>query len=444
MNGDVSNRNPAYTTQREAEWDACERAYQGEGAIKAAGEQYLPMPSGFRGMEDKGAAAYDSYAKRAQFPEIMAPSVGAMVGIVHGTEITIEMPEAMQYLHEDADGDGLTLVDLHRRLTRELLVLGRVGVLADAPESGGNPFLAMYGARSIINWDKDFFVLDETGPRRDGFTWQVKQQFRVLKLDERRYVQTRYDADGNPTDITPLGIGGAFLDAVPFAVVSAKDVGARIETPPLMGVSRASIAMYQLSADYRHQLFMSGQETLVFINAEAPDVVGAGVTWQLQGSEGLPVDAKYVSPACTGITAHKDAIAMNRDAAAQAGARLFDQGDRAQESGEARALRYRSETANLQSVAQMSCAVLEKGLRFIARMLGLNEAEVIVNPPENLLEGAMTPAEAVELATLVTNGHISYETFYERLQKGGIASPERDSDEETDLIEGSVDGNAVP
>lgn len=135
---------------------------------------------------------------------------------------------------------------------------------------------------------------------------------------------------------------------------------------------------------------------------------------------------------------------MNRDAAAQAGARLFDQGDRAQESGEARALRYRSETANLQSVAQMSCAVLEKGLRFIARMLALNEAEVIVNPPENLLEGAMTPAEAVELATLVTNGHISYETFYERLQKGGIASPERDSDEETDLIEGSVDGNAVP
>lgn len=122
MNGDVKTTHPEYTSDRVDEWDLCERAYQGETAIKDAGSEYLPMPSGFAAMDDLGRAAYRAYVERAQFPDIMAPSVGAMVGIVHGTEITIDMPDAMGFLHENANGDGLTLVDLHRRITRALLV----------------------------------------------------------------------------------------------------------------------------------------------------------------------------------------------------------------------------------------------------------------------------------------------------------------------------------
>lgn len=433
---DVDTKHPEYTLERIADWDICERAYEGESAVKAAGVEYLPMPNGYLSMQDGGLGAYQAYLNRAQFPDVMAPSVGAMIGIVHGTEIQIDVPDGLSYLHENANGDGLTLVDLHRRITRALLVQGRVGVLADAPEGGGDPFLALYSGRSIINWDEDFFVLDETHMARDGFKWEQVRQFRVLQFLDGRYQQTRY-RENDQVDITPTRQGGGYLDRVPFAVGSAKDIGPSIETPPLVGVARAVKAMYQLSADYRLQLFMSGQETLVAINGEAPGIVGAGVVHQMMGSgeAGMQPDLKYVSPACTGIQAHKDAIEMNRDAAAQAGARLFDQGERAQESGEARALRYRSETANLQSVAQMSCALLERGLRNIAAMKGLNEADVIVNAPEDLLEGAMTPTDAQALWTLVKDRGLSYDTFYALMQKGGLASPERTADDEYRLMD---------
>lgn len=432
----ANNRHPTYTIERQNEWDLCERAYEGETAIKAAGEVHLAMPSGYAGLNDRGAKAYAAYLMRAQFPDIMAPSVGAMVGIVHGTEIQIEMPSALEYLNENADGEGLTLVDMHRRITRGLLVGGRMGVLADAPVGGGDPFLATYPGRTIINWDTDFYVLDESEYVRDGFTWSVVEKFRVLQLDERGYLQTLYRGDAQ-TDITPTRQGGGRLDRVPFAVATAKDVGPRISTPPLIGVARAALAMYQLSADYRLQLFMSGQETMVAINGPAPDVVGAGVVHEMigTGETGERPDLKYVSPSCSGIEAHKEAIDMNRDAAAQAGARLFDQGDRAQESGEARALRYKSETANLQSVAQMSCALLERGLRNIAAMKGLNEADVVVNPPENLLEGAMSPADLSQLWAVVKDRGLSYDTFYSLAQKGGLASPDRTADEEYRLID---------
>ena len=429
-----NQRHPDLTPDRQAEWDLCQRAYEGESSIKAEAEEYLPMPSGYAALPDRGREAYRAYQGRAQFPDIMAPSVGAMVGIVHGTEIQIEMPAALEYLHEDADGQGLTLVDLHRRITRGLLVTGRMGLLADAPETGGDPFLALYAGRTIINWDRDFFVLDETGYRREGFHWRLVEQYRVLQMVDGAYVQTLYR--GNEViDLTPVGQGQRRLDRVPFSVATAKDMGPKIETPPLIGVARAALAMYQLSADYRHQLFMSGQETLVALNGPAPEVVGAGVVHEMLGDGEKQPDLKYVSPTCSGIDAHDRAIERNRDAAAQAGARLFDQGERAQESGEARALRYRSETANLQSVAQMSCGLLEKGLRNIALMKGLPEDQVTVNAPEDLLAGAMSATDAAALWQVCKDGGMSYETYYTLLQKGGLASPERAADDEYRLIE---------
>lgn len=432
----VSNRHPEYTPARVAEWDLCRHAYDGETAIKAGRVEYLPMPSGYSSLSDGGRQAYGAYLNRAQFPDIMSPSVGAMVGIVHGTEIQIEnLPAALEYLHEDADGDGLTLVDLHRRITRGLLVEGRLGLLADAPVNGGDPFLAVYAGRSIINWDRDFFVLDESGYERDGFDWKMVEKFRVLSLDEGGYVQALHQGS-EVMDVTPTSTGGGRLPWVPFAVATAKDMGAAIDTPPLIGVARAALAMYQLSADYRHQLFMSGQETLVAINGEAPEVVGAGVVHEMTGPEGLTPDLKYVSPTCSGIAAHKEAMEMNRDAAAQAGARLFDQGERAQESGEARSLRYRSETANLNSVAAMSCALLELGLRNVAMMKGIPGDEISVNPPENLLKNTMPAQDAAALWQIVRDGGLSFESYFDLLQKGGVASPDITADEEYARIEG--------
>ena len=127
------------------------------------------------------------------FPEILAPSVSAMIGIIHGQEIKIEIPTAMEFLWENADGLGLPLEAFHRRITRELLVIGGYGVLADAPVSGGNPFLAGFTRDSIINWDADWWVLDETGMRRDGFIWKQIEKYRVLGLGDGAYLQSVFE-----------------------------------------------------------------------------------------------------------------------------------------------------------------------------------------------------------------------------------------------------------
>lgn len=435
----VDSRHPDYTQDRADEWALCRDAYDGESAIKARGIIHLPKPSGFTAMDDNGQAMYAAYMMRAQFPDIFAPTVGAMVGIIHEGEIDIELPAGLEYLREDADGGDMTLTDMHRRITRNLLITGRQGLLADAPVGGGEPHLALYSGRSVINWDRDFYVLDETHKERDGFEWVEVRQHRVIEMRNGRCVQ-RIWRDGEPGEEYEVRIaGGGYLNRLPFSIASAKDVGPRIETPPLIGVARAAVAIYQLSADYRHQLFMSGQETLVAINGEPPSAVGAGVVHQMMGDGDLQPDLKYVSPSCSGIEAHLKAIEHNREAAVQSGARLFEQGQQAQESGEARKMRFRSETANLQSIAQMSCAIMEFGLRCIAAMKGADEDAVTVTPPRDLLDASLTPQDALALWQIVQQRGLSWETYYQAIQKGGLADPDRDADDEYRLID-QIDG----
>jgi hypothetical protein len=430
---------PALTGERRAEWTLMRDAMDGESAMKLKGELYLPKPGGFKSSPSE-TDLYEAYKLRAMFPEILAPSVAAMIGIVHGREIKIEMPDAMAFLWEDADGNGLPLEAFHRRITRELLVIGAYAVLADAPDNGGDPYLVGYSRDALINWDKDWWVVDETTIRRDGFVWKQLERYRLFSMGPMGYEQMLFEAPSYAAaEIVVRGRGGAVLPRIPFVVGTARDLSPRIESPPLIGVARAALAIYQLSADYRWQLYMSGQETLVAINAPGPEVLGAGVIHEMIGSEGVTPDLKYVSPSCSGIEAHKAAIEDCRTQAVHAGARLLEQAQSGQESGEARKLRFASETATLTSVAQNSCALLERSLRNVAMLMGLGEAAeeaIVVTPPENLLDSSLTPAEAEQLMRVWQGGGMSWQTYYDNLQKGGIASPERDADQEYALIDG--------
>lgn len=431
----VDSKHPQYTASRSAEWGLMRAAADGESAIKAAAAKYLPIPSGFLTQPDAGVAAYAAYSERANFPEIVAPSISSLVGIAHGREIQIEIPKAMEYLWEDADGAGQPLEKLHRRITRELLLIGRYGLLADAPEGGGEPYLAGYVGESVINWDRDFFVLDESGPQRDGFDWKQVVRYRVLRLDGGRYVQEVYEGKDDVAVAAPVAMGGKPLALVPFAVASAIDVKPDVRTSPMIGVARAAKAIYQLDADQRWQLYMSGQETLVGINCDPPAMVGAGVSVGVHGSEGMTVDVKYVSPSCSGIEAHATKIKDKLTEAVMAGARLLEQSETVQESGSARSLRFASETATLLTVLQSSCALLERGLRSVAMMKGLPADGIVVSPPSSLLDTTMTPADAEAMVRVWQGGAISYETLHDNLLRGGIASPERDADAELALLD---------
>lgn len=450
MTDAVETKHPDYIARADL-WQLMRDATGGEGAVKGSGEEYLPQPSGFKAQADGGRELYAAYQKRAQFPEIVSPTVHGMVGVIHRMEAQIEMPAAMEPLWEKATKDGLPLEALHRRITAELLTTGRYSLLADAATEGSDlPWLAGYSAEALINWadDRSMFVLDESGLKREGFRWEQQQRFRVLEKRDGRYsVQTYTGTERTAGEaLQPTGRGNAALTEIPFVVIGAHDLSLPPELPPLMGVARAAIALYQLSADYRWQLFMTGQETLVIINGDAPTAVGAGAVIAIkQGDQTGTPDVKYVGPKGTGIEAHRVAMQDERANAAQAGARLFDSSEgKTAESGDALRIRFAAETATLTSIAQSSAQGLEKALRHIAVMIGHRPDEVTVKPNLSFVDSSLTPQEAAQLVSVWQSGALSKQTVYENLQRGEIASAERSFEEEQALIEAEGGGLGNP
>lgn len=425
---------PDYTVEVVDEWRLMRHAYRGESAIKREGERYLPMPSGYKfhpGGSDIGAQMYAAYKARARYPEIVSNAIRSMVGIAHGQEWQIEMPAALEPLWENSDGKGLPMEALSRRITMELLITGRYALMVDAPPNGGDIYLAGYAAEEVINWsdDDDYYVLREVVRERSGMGWTDVIKTRELELVGGRYVQRVY-MDGTLTEeYEPRARGGAALSMIPLTLGGAMDLDMKPDAPPLIGVARACLAHYQLNADYRLQLYMSGQETLVLHNVETPPkVIGAGVVVSLQASDGSKdTRAEYVGPSGVGIDAHVTAMDREQMSAVRSGAQLFDNTPRGQESGEARRLRFSAETATLTSIVGASAMILERTLKQAAIMAGANPDDVVVTPPANLLEGRLDPQEITALVASWAGGAISYETLYENLQRGRIASMERDA-----------------
>lgn len=455
--GDVKERHPDLAIVL-PDYEECRDAVEGASTVKGKGVKYLPMPSGFNGSSNP-PAMYEAYKLRAQFPDIMAPTVQGMLGIIHHGEAQIEGLEEgkpLENMWETATPDGLTLEGLHRRITEEILTVGRVGLLADLPPEGGEvPWVAIYKAESVINWSesRNFFVLEEDYRVRKGYSWEAKKRYRILELIDEVYQVEVLDEDGAPiapddeglehqdvqegvatSVVVPQMRGGDTLEEIPLVVVGSRDLSLEPDQIPLIGVARSAFAIYRLDADYRHQLFMSGQETLFYIGLakeDVPEYVGAGVGIAIP--EGG--DAKYVGPSGSGIDAHKEAITDERSNAAEAGSRMFAVGDKkAAESGEALRIRARAGSATLVSVAQTSAAALEQVLRYCAELVGQDPEEIVVKPNLNFLETDMTADEANKMVELWMNKVISYETLYSNLQRGRIASEERTAEEEQELV----------
>jgi hypothetical protein len=67
-------------------------------------------------------------------------------------------------------------------------------------------------------------------------------------------------------------------------------------------------------------------------------------------------------------------------------------------------------------------------------MMGQDPTAVIVRPNLSFLDATLSPQDAQALMAVWQGGGISFETFYENLQRGELASAERTADGELGLI----------
>ncbi len=421
----------------------CHDCYSGEDAIKLSGTEYLPMTSTQKSDAVNGVDAYNAYKKRAVFHEIFSDAIDAAIGIMHREPPTIQLPSSMEPMRENCTLLAEPMEMVLRKINTMQLVSGRIGLLADIKNDGGSgrPVLVTYNASACLNWDDRssdsndvdlrFVVLDESRYEiGSNMTWQHKNYYRVLGLSNdfgdisnsgiygSAVVEDTTSMIGVKLD--PPNYTGIKLPRIPFCFINSIDLSATPAKPPLLGLANLCLAIYRLEADYRQNLFMQGQDTLVRVGShrdeDEPVHVGAGNVIDVpQGG-----DAKYIGVSSTGLPEQRMAIENDYNRARQMSAQIM-QNSSGQESGEAIKLRQSAQAATLPQIAMAGAAGFQKVLRDIAVWMGSNPDEVIVKPN---LKFSDEEFDAQILKTLTESKRlglkISDESIHRYMQEKGL------------------------
>jgi len=446
----VNSTHPSYALLI-ADWNLLDHTYAGERKIKEEGQLYLPATSGqvADGMQanQPGLLAYNAYKLRSRFPDIVKVAVDALTGVLHSKPPTIELPDSMEPMRENATLNGESLEVLLRRINEQQFITGRVGLLLDVPDGaavGTTPYIAMYGAKEILNWDNgtrdglieqnlNLVTLDESEYERDAnFEWVYKNKYRVAVLGDpatneaagegvyRVGVFREADANFNESALVTPSLGGRTLDEIPFTFINSTDIVPAPNQPPLLGLAQLAIGIYRGEADYRQALFMQGQDTLVVSGVTDPDQnfrTGANAAIVLPtGGE-----ASFIGVESSGLEEMRKALENDKSDAAQRGGQLLDAVSREKESGDALRIRVTARTSTLNLIAQTGAFGLENSLKQVAKWMGANPDDVKVEANTDFVDDTLESKTLVEYMTAKSLGApMSLESIHKLMQEKGL------------------------
>lgn len=450
---------------READWQMIRDSLEGERVIKARRHVYLPVPPGMATSSNEVLEngkrvtndRYSFYLSFAEFPELIAPTLNGFQGIIHSNEPHVELPRRMEYLLEDATPEGEPLNVLWERVTRELLVTGRIGLLADS-SMDDNLRLATYSAENILNWrlgerreggDPMMLVLrefQELPKEDDEFELEDQVVYRELRLMDGKYWVRVWAAKGARMPRLSLAgrveppSGGSSSDEpeviqdwymptlfgrpfqrIPFVCMNVHEIGFSFGPVPLLPLVRRALSIYRKSADYNRALYIKGDPQVVIsgiTQEQAPSKIGGDSVWCLPNPQAR---AMYLDIDGQGIPLMKDAINDEYERFYQEGGKLLDTAERPAESGEALRRRQVALQVSLRTIAQNAGEAMQHTLRQVAELLGEDPSTVKFQADLDFAEPNMAGRELLDIMAAKAQGApYSNRSIHERMRRGGL------------------------
>ncbi len=461
----ASTKNPTYQMYYDT-WQQTRDAVKGSVAIKEKRARYLPVPDGETGSEGAtnlryaneehkgtGTLRYRNYIKRAVYTNFTGRTKNALVGAVFRKDPTIVVPAGLEYLIDDATGDGLSLAQLAKDELSNLLEVGRAGFLVDYPQADDGlsaedvdlldlrASIVPYTAEQIINWKLDAYggrklltliALEEDYPDDDDeFGHEKKKQQRILRLSDEGYSQQIYrDKMPYTEQFFPTKADGSRWMEIPFIFCGSKNNDASIDDAPLADIAEVNLAHYRNSADYEESCFITGQPTLFIttsLSAEQfaemnPNGIKLGSrAGHVLGETG---SANLVQAEANNIVRE----AMNSKLAEMVaiGARIVT--DRGQnETAEGARIRFASENSVLGDVVNNLSEALYKCIEWVGEFMGVTgEIEFYLNT--EFYDKSVDPQLIMSMVTLLDREIIGEADIFERLKAAGLVDPERTLD----------------
>lgn len=425
---------------------------------------YLPPPPGMQpgpeqSLSDKLTnqlqTRYDFYKTFADFPEITAPMIQGIMGLVHEKPPEYHLPDKISHLQKKATADGDSIEELWQLVTQELFYTGRIGLLADIQGGpgieGAQMHLCQYSAETIRNWrlsqkcegeKAQMVVLGEHGMRadpKDDFQHIEVMQYRELRInpetDEywaRVWVKVEEgkvapvitpdtDSDGW---MRPEIFGKAFNE-IPLTILNATDIGYSYGPVPAWPMAKRALAIFRKSADANRSLYIKGDPQAWVTGVSEDDIpteIGGSSIWGLPDAE---AKVGYLDIDGQGIPLQLKAIDSEYSRFYGEAGHLLESASKGAEAAEALRIRQGMKQVSVKALVKNAGAGLQEALRMVGRLSGMSDAEVETikfDPNVNFTEGSMGYQELLFLMQAkdlaIRNGvPLSNETIHAQMRK---------------------------
>lgn len=442
-------------------WRLCRDVIEGEDVVRSRGTLYLPRPSG------QDEAEYTAYSLRASFTNATGRAQDGLEGLIFRKKPAAILPKKITELATDITTTGLTLDELAKGITHEVLITGRGGllvefptvapnpnkVIADAEANGERPYLTYYSAEDILNWREARIrnkkqlswvklrewreTVDPNDPNQTAYT-EILREIRLT--DAGLCEQLEYEANKRDAGVVKtIIINNEQLDYIPFVFVGTIDTSTKVQKPPVYDIAIKNIHHFQLSADRRNAIHWADSPTPVVIGAlvstdgKPVEVVKLGSATVLNIATGG--DAKYLEFMGNGLEPTK--AQMNEDLAEMAIllSRILAGDSKAAEAAETAAIHRAGENAVLASIANAVSSAITKSLQIVAEWVKENTGTISYRLNTNFYPTPMTSQMLIALTnSLITGKGVTQEEFFDALVAGDVIRPDKTYDEHVDEL----------
>jgi len=464
-------------------WQRVRDAIGGKDEFKERAKDYLPDPSAPGTDVTQAANRYSKYFLRAVWLAATAQTSTGLIGSLFREDPNVEAPA--DFIVDNINGGGLSAVQFAKRVGKEMLDIGRVGVLVDYPATTGEiskaqenagairSYVTTYPAESIISWADEMVggvrrlsrVVLKEGETVDVDEFETEEEtiYRVLRLTDGVYTQqvyrpveikgtsgflnrtttTRIEYRPDEELITPRTKAGQTFDHIPFYFGGATNNDPIIDASPMLPLADVNFAHFRNSADWEENLFQCGQATphVSGLRTRGDDKnvylgVGAVIETEIGGkAELLQIEAN---------SALASELDRKREMMIDMGARLIV--NKAQnETAEAARIKHGSEVSVMQNLANNVDDLMEKVMTEMAFFEGL-DGDITFETNKQFFEQPIDLNIARGLIELM-NSDLPFTKMdaFDAMKKKGWVAASRDFDEavaekEEELSTGLIGG----
>lgn len=417
------------------DWDKIRDCLKGERAIKDAGTKYLPR------LKAQSQEDYDNYLYRALFFPITGKTVASLVGLATSKKPKIDAPEPMAMYFSDTQSAQYQFSEFYVGTFNEVVLQGRLGVLIDAPDRGGEPYPVPYIAENFVNWAEDpagklnmILLREYVSKTEDKFSTTVECRFRHCYIGaDGVYYQEMLDEDLKPvTAAFAPTFSGSTIDYIPFTCIGASGCHMWVDKPPMLDISTINLSHYLTSADLEWGRHIVGLPTPVVSGVDSGTKLSIGGTaaWVLPTPD---AKAYYLEFQGQGLLSLEKAMTDKIGLMSSLSARLVDSSSKGSEAAEAVRLRYVNEAASLIHII----GAIETGLIIVFNQLAKlrrDVGQIKISLQRDVMGSTVTFSDMKVLFEAYLNGSVSKETLIYNLRRLDALDPNREDSAELGAI----------